>query len=785
MSYSTTPKVLVNYDRYLSEELVEQCFEFGSRHTIDKRACGNGFTHQYLLLPTRISETDILICPNRSVVLDKEQDFKQGKFKGLKIGFLCKGCYIDYSVKYDKIVCVADSFNQYNQKIKERYKIRYILVDEQHTVEQSAGFRKRTMLNLKTNLTKFRDSAISSVTATPNLSSTPTIVIENELMPNTDIFISKNAFNSIGRIVSKINKKEHVFVFTQSATIIKEISSRAFKYNINFVGGSTLKASLLSKGDYVFDKDSNLTIVTSSGYEGWSSYKKNASNFFFVSYDNAINSMLGSNIYQANNRLRLGAKYSEIVFFESRKTVKYKPKVKEIVDSYINLKTPNTKKQGKNYEFEHNRTTYTRKEIYDFVYFKEVEDELKIFPIEDSMNVHLEKYSAKCSFENTYKQFFKDRKVRLFEIDQAPDLKVKGTRLKDYQKIAHLLFTLPSNMDLIDKALYPSVTIQDKSELESALSIAIAVKEGLKSKGLDVDNSTEKKALDFIRTDNYAEVILEMSIKDSVGSGRKTRKKAIEDFIERNTLETSYKIIYELVSGHLNYNVVGSREFGNFTSVSNSLIHHLSSNIGLLFTELDIVTAFPKILYAMFGIDMPKDIYGTDEKKRGKVKKQINTHLNWLATPTLASFNKKRFEEKKKGGLNEYNKFIYNKSANNKRTLLKSFPKEIVDWLIDTFGKENNYSGAFNEFITRHEKNIIKLCMQSIKGNNQHLVINDYENKMNFKMVRKHDAVLIFHKEFMNFTSPSKIVYLKQENWFNITRYYDNDVFFLKEFLVA
>ena len=65
-------KVLSNSGTYVSEEIIRQCFEKGTIHHVNKEMCGNGFSTGFLSLTTeQKGKTDILICPNKSVVKDK------------------------------------------------------------------------------------------------------------------------------------------------------------------------------------------------------------------------------------------------------------------------------------------------------------------------------------------------------------------------------------------------------------------------------------------------------------------------------------------------------------------------------------------------------------------------------------------------------------------------------------------------------------------------------------------------------------------------------------------
>ena len=73
-------KILQNENKYLSEDVINECFEKGKIQYIDKVVTGNGFTTGFGYLKPAFRKVNVLIAPNQSIVKDKEQEFKQGKF---------------------------------------------------------------------------------------------------------------------------------------------------------------------------------------------------------------------------------------------------------------------------------------------------------------------------------------------------------------------------------------------------------------------------------------------------------------------------------------------------------------------------------------------------------------------------------------------------------------------------------------------------------------------------------------------------------------------------------
>jgi hypothetical protein len=342
------------------------------------------------------------------------------------------------------------------------------------------------------------------------------------------------------------------------------------------------------------------------------------------------------------------------------------------------------------------------------------------------------------------------------------------SRVKELQKIEHLLFTLPNNENLIHQALYTSNEVASIDKFQQVLRIAIAVKHGLFIGGFDVDNSIEIKALEYISSLDFKKDVLKVCIKSGLDSGKHSRVETIKWFENSNIIHTAMNIVYELVCKKSSYHIVGSREYNRFTSVPNELIELFCNKLGLFFTELDISAAFPRIICSLFNLDLPSNIYGGDalsKRERTKNKIKLNTMLNNLHTPTLSNFKKRNRDRGKLVTKGQYQKYIYNKTSLDKKELSKYFNDEIVGWLLDEFGKGNMNSSKFFDFMSKHERSIIRLCMDSISNSN---------DDVSFKMVRKHDAVLIFHDDYMNFNSGLKIEYRGVRNWFKLTKYYDD-----------
>lgn len=89
---SSRMKKLQNFERYITEDTLRQCFARGSYRLVDKVLCGNGFSTRFLLTSPIRHHVNILIAPNIQVVKGKEREYLSGRIQTPnKIGFFMKG----------------------------------------------------------------------------------------------------------------------------------------------------------------------------------------------------------------------------------------------------------------------------------------------------------------------------------------------------------------------------------------------------------------------------------------------------------------------------------------------------------------------------------------------------------------------------------------------------------------------------------------------------------------------------------------------------------------------
>jgi hypothetical protein len=86
---SVNPTILHNPNKYLSANIVNSCFETGVHNLVDKQITGNGFTTAFLQTkPTKDFQSNIIIAPNRQVILEKKRKYDEALDHDIQIGFI-------------------------------------------------------------------------------------------------------------------------------------------------------------------------------------------------------------------------------------------------------------------------------------------------------------------------------------------------------------------------------------------------------------------------------------------------------------------------------------------------------------------------------------------------------------------------------------------------------------------------------------------------------------------------------------------------------------------------
>jgi hypothetical protein len=729
---------LLNIDKYISQDILKQCFEIGKHNVVDKVVCGNGFSTAFLMLPPPKGKHNIIIVPNKAVIISKENAFKRGEIDTKnRITFHYSEGTDVFDAPGDILMFVADTFNiQYKLLLERRESIGFILIDEAHTIEQGASYRYR-LRGFYDLITPFLEkSAVVSVTATPNKYSPVDIrIINSDIQPKTIHFTGKKVA-TINRIKKLIKKGKKVYVATNDWNIIYILrNARNREIEANFIIGDNMYRSLVDKVKIIHNEDSNLVIGSSRSFEGMDLMGKDWNVFFFESRGRDFETFYISNLYQAINRPREGTSYIEYCRSEGTHLREYKITNKSI-DRFISDDSKSTE----------NKMKKIYKDFHPYVIFK-CNNETGFWSIKkDYTGINLlEEAKLYDAGFTEFKDFLDVRKLSIKNLNEAP-AQIGYPKIKTVTKVENLL----RNKDLIkEKDLFGDDYRLDCSRYNKPIDFIKRTETYFRNKNYDgnyIYLDRELKGREMlslaINKDDYnpIDVIRKKAIvqynkwskNDSNNKGQ--RDKALQKF--KDLLDTKIrKLIVLFINKRIKepYAIAGNRQYSNIVQCPTYLIQDVCTEMGITFTQIDLRTAFSRIIYALNGLELPENFYGENKKN----KKYINIFLNNF------------FYDPKKGTDKKNQKY-----EAKRRFKRYGFDDKVINWLIDNYF-ECKYRGDFFNYLTWHEKKI----MEEVK--------NLIDMNLNDGCIRKHDELMLFNNT-QDLSFLNDFEYLGQKGWFNI-----------------
>jgi hypothetical protein len=218
--------------------------------------------------------------------------------------------------------------------------------------------------------------------------------------------------------------------------------------------------------------------------------------------------------------------------------------------------------------------------------------------------------------------------------------------------------------------------------------------------------------------------------------GKKASKRYRDSFKDQ-----AIHIVAELVIGFINNRVsvspnwVANRNYNVFTKVGIDELVIIAEKFNVDFLELDINSAFPRIIYAKNGMDLPADFYG--DNKENKIK--INVKLNDFF------YNKDMKTDK---GVQRNNSILALKKL--------GLNEDVIDYLIENFF-ESDYRGDLFNFLSFHEKSLISNVKKEL------------DEEINTGVIRRHDSVIVIGNK-NDLTWLNNFEYLGKKGWFKVRR---------------
>ena len=744
-------KILHNTEKWLSTELIEECFETGRKLYVDKVVTGNGFTTGFGFLKPAIGKVNVLIAPSKSIVIDKKKEHATGEFAAkLRCAFVYEGFPLrEHLSKLDLVVIVSDSFNNNSSELKGN--IDKLMVDEFHSVIVQSAFRPalKKMIYALEHEEGYEDTAITFVTASPLIDTRIDIEIKNDFMSDRILHTTKDLDNSIDRCVESIKSGKKTMIFTQDSNTLKKILKNAERNNIKLITGSSFQSTILTKGIYKLDENSNIVVCSSAAFEGHSDYSIDGHTYIFMNLKNSSNSFLGCNIYQALGRLRKGYEYAEICVLntgvQGGNPFKVVGDLNNKIDRYINSERDSVEKKiAKNYEFPYKTGIVKQRELKNYTNIQAKKNVISIYKYQHGIDVHEESRKVDDSL-NYYTEYFKTRRIELKQIDDTISSKGLSSRSSYDMKVLNIVTNIRDNnlhdsfMDYFFKSFSFETHENQVKTYQTNSNMILECAEQLE---IELE---PKWALfrDMITDENLEKELLGVYMK---GRTRKPETEFNEhgELVNIDVNEKKFKdetfgyalhVAMGIVQGEFIYNYVAHRDYNRLVQVGIPLIDYIAKKLGCEVVEVDIKNCFVRILYALNGMELPNNFYGLDDEGRNARKKSVNSVIN--------SF---RYDENKPSS--------HTKQRANQRTrLIKTGLHEIVaDYLLDKFFDAKHKGDVFN-FLCYHEKMIMKIAMSKVKGNDSDM-----------ELFRRHDSFIAFKD--ISFKCLDNFEYEGQKGWF-------------------
>lgn len=732
---------LIKYKgKYLSESIVDQCFNQSNNFQfVDKTLTGNGFTTSYLKIkPTSKNQSNIIIVPNRGVIISKQEKYiatlkngtEEEKNNLPNIGFF----YGDISADkfefhtFDIMMFVVDSFVNYKKQILDnKHFIDKILIDEAHSVQIQSTFRQNLVNFIEDIKTDFSDKKVVCVTATPMLFNNVDIRLAPEEIEQRKIHISTNQESTLKRIKEALNNKENCIIALQDVRILKKLANEDGVLNANLKIGKTLFLKSAEAVNLELNEDSNLTIISSAGFEGFD--VENGVNNFFLFEDRAFDyqTFYAQNGVQAIGRSRQGTNYIEWCTLPNQHRTKMLSK-EEMIKKASSKRISNEKKlTDKNYKFIPKYFDYNQDLSFGLI------TDFKLNHTKYDLDAELIENDLKGLLA-VYKDFFKDRGFELVFLNE-------GSKRLSLRNVSHKIAfkNMKLNTDIIEeKELMKGLklNIYRKENIEGYIKefeiyfrrkyyfldeLPFVLDDCLEDSTCSRLNNLENElfAYSILKDEKSINGACSLICKEAITKKKKEINRNSKEFETwKEDLITNIKDRYIRLIMAFSQNKIripkkirNSRDYNLFTEVSMDLISAVSDLFEVDCYEFDIRTCNSRIIYSMVGLKLPNNFYGEGKKN----KKKINTILNTLSS---------EYPKKYKLDVPKYKK---NKVAELRKL---GFDEKVISFLINNFWKKS-IDAIFN-FCAYHEKKIIENLTKDIEVWNTEGI------------VRRHDSIIYF-----------------------------------------
>jgi hypothetical protein len=731
--------------KYLKPALIKSLFEKGKVKHVDKTLCGNGFSTSFLTLKPSKGKRNIIIAPNKAVVISKEEAYKKGELgTENKIKFF----YQESDSKEgfedaDILFFVADSFVLMEHKLKgiNRH-IDKVLLDEYHSTQIQSSFRDNLVnfIDQVKDICSNKTTSIVTVTASPNLFAEVDVRLVPDFVPRVDIVMEYDQAKTINRICEDLANEVNVVVCTNASRNIYLLRDDKNTVSARFIMGTTLSRGLYELVKVNHDEDSNLTVVSARGFEGFDINYEDAHVYFLEDRSQGYQTFYLSNLYQAISRTRKGASYIEYCRqdLSYRRPMPFK-NIDRAVGKFINRSSISAEnKLKKKYQHYHPFVTWSENDRGEFALKKN----------KAAIDLSHEKFLYDYFPEDSaFDEFCKNRNLSI-GLCQGNQNRL-SPRVSETVKIKNLLDNA--------KAIKKSGVYDESYRLNPEETISASTVKPLQDQYL-------KYFKTFIRRKNYdQEYILskrqqtalrvlgdKTEFKDLLRLLVKTyNQRSIAKYGKKYSLgyresfkETSERRLCRLILLFARTFItsppkwVAHRDYNILTEIGVQEIQLIAGYFGLRTLEVDAKSCFLRILYGLCGLELEENLYG--DNKENKVS--LNVALNDVFYKPRSGTSKKLQRQ-------------------NRRRSLERFGIDplVVEYLISNFF-ESKFRGDLFTHVSYHEKKLISSIRDLIRDTGR-----------NNGFVRRHDSIMVFdNTTLLDFLNDTK--YLDVKGWFDVEK---------------
>ena len=778
--------------KYLPTNVIEKVFRKSTVTHVDKTITGNGFTYSFLYnIQPKKDHKNLLLEINQGVVKNKHDDYlkriEDGE-KVPKIQFFYGGSTSDSTLldSTEIIVAVVNTFS-HKQDIFKHLDFDKILVDEYHALSQQKTFRKILKDFFFILKSRHKETSIVTVTATPSLYQYNSYRFSDERLPLVNshkinyvlkpsrnkrqvLHVNNNYKEMINEAKNYVeNSSENVIIFTNSYNVISNFSvknkQRKSELNATLTTGKTLKRKLVS--NFTINDNERLHIISTKAFEGMDINTFNNRIYIFQDLNSIAEKFVISNVIQALNRTRNG--YNKATYCSIQNNTEYPfiiDIINKVLDSGLNESywlTKNKLSKTLNAQeikifrgcISQHRNPFT-KEYYCIV-------------DSDSVNMYAEKarYINQGITHQDFKIYLENRYIDI-EVENFKEIKIKAVKSRSTE------YYLKTNRDwiLTDKlneqpfkftTQASGIEYEDKFYKQWISYMQLLNFEGGYIPTTFQSNLNElfeakktKKGFKYPSFDKFISQAIAKYIKKKDVEVYTSEKKKREDKrgFKDNVQLCALKLFAAFVNRDIEIPTASNkgRDYNVLTNSKMSLIKDVCMALERPVSEVDITSCNPRILYAINGLELPRDFYGNNKVNKTRINVLLNSFTYSLKKKDkredhYINYNKSRFKDF--GFHDKVINYLYDNFYNRNKDVLSMVLAQYEESIINSLKAKLNEPNSFRRHdsllvldnpVNKHEINSFSFTINGVSFSNWFMKLC-YDTEFGIKFYRSDYSV--------------------------------------------